>query len=67
MDFSQLNKKSAKSFNDQKALIKKLSQGRVVNCPSCQQPIALSLSQSTSNRAVAQCKQGCTFIELDLA
>ncbi|MEJ6475999.1 hypothetical protein PQI63_16965 [Pseudoalteromonas piscicida] len=67
MDFSQLNKKSSKSFNDQKALIKKLSQGRVVNCTSCQQPITLTLNPESHNRAIARCQKGCTLIELDLA
>ncbi|GEK11487.1 hypothetical protein HUZ36_19915 [Pseudoalteromonas sp. McH1-7] len=66
MDFSQLNKQRAKSFNDQKALIKKLSQGRTVICPHCELPISLTLNQHAQRSAIARCQTGCTLIELDL-
>ncbi len=67
MDFDALNKKFANSFNEQKALIKKLSQGKQVRCPDCGQVIALSLIAGQEKRAAAKCPKGCTTIEFDLA
>ncbi|WP_440054319.1 hypothetical protein ACSLBF_15870 [Pseudoalteromonas sp. T1lg65] len=67
MDFSAVNKQSAKSFNEQKALIKKLSRGQSVLCKTCQSEIRVSLDHDNPNRAIARCVKGCTHIELDLA
>ncbi|WKE66242.1 hypothetical protein PVT67_03055 [Gallaecimonas kandeliae] len=64
MDFSRLNKASAKSFNDQKALIKKLMQGRTVPCPHCGQPLQLHLPGSGQPPGI-RCKKGCTDIALE--
>ncbi len=41
VDFSKLNKITAKSFNDQKAIIKKVMQGREVKCKVCQKILTL--------------------------
>lgn len=66
MDFSQLNKASAKSFNEQKALLKKLSKGQTVLCQHCEQPIQLDLTAAKGTKGSAHCAKGCTHIELDL-
>ena len=66
MDFSALNKSSAKSFNDQKATIKKLMQGRAVACPICKQSIHLFLPHQSATPG-ARCDKGCTDIALDFA
>ncbi|MDP4982642.1 hypothetical protein [Pseudoalteromonas tunicata] len=63
-DFSQLNKSSAKSFNEQKATIKKLMQGREMKCPHCLKAIVLYLPEQSANPG-ARCAKGCTDIALD--
>ena len=77
--FDLLKKKSAKSFNDQKALIKKLMAGREINCPDCGKVLNLHLPQGSKstkkgekNRQEGQnkktgycCAKGCTDVELD--
>lgn len=64
LDFSALNKQTAKSFNEQKALIKKVMAGRVINCETCNQPLKLLPPESHEKAGVA-CDKKCTFIELD--
>jgi len=64
VDFSKLNKSSAKSFNEQKATIKKLMQGREIKCAQCQQAIVLYLPEQSANPG-ARCAKGCTDIALD--
>ncbi|MCO7191162.1 MULTISPECIES: hypothetical protein [unclassified Pseudoalteromonas] len=66
MDFSQLNKARAKSFNDQKALLKKLSKGQTVLCSHCNQPVSLDLTGAEGTKGSAHCAKGCTHIALDL-
>ncbi|MCF2911097.1 hypothetical protein L1285_22610 [Pseudoalteromonas sp. DL2-H2.2] len=66
MDFSHLNKASAKSFNEQKALLKKLSKGQTVLCKHCNQPVQLDLKVAEGTKGSAHCAKGCTHIELDL-
>ncbi|WP_125784405.1 hypothetical protein [Pseudoalteromonas rubra] len=66
MDFSHLNKASAKSFNEQKALLKKLSKGQTVLCKHCNQPVQLDLKVAEGAKGSAHCEKGCTHIELDL-
>nr|WP_115719833.1 hypothetical protein [Gallaecimonas mangrovi] len=63
MDFSGLNKKTAKSFNDQKALIKKVMAGRSVPCPVCKGP--LTLHPPGSSKPGIRCAKGCTDIGLE--
>lgn len=74
--FDLLKKNSAKSFNDQKALIKKLMAGRVIHCPDCGKALQLNLpKESQSAKQVKQdvqkkktgycCNKGCTDVELD--
>ncbi|KGK00638.1 hypothetical protein [Thalassotalea sp. ND16A] len=65
VDFSKLNKLTAKSFNEQKALIKKVMQGRVIKCPTCQQNLKLVLPEE-NKKAYVNCPKGCTDIELDM-
>jgi len=74
--FDLLKKNSAKSFNDQKALIKKLMAGRDINCPECGKSLKLYLPQrgkpTQQDKQEAQnkktgycCAKGCTDVELD--
>ncbi|EKE73758.1 hypothetical protein [Gallaecimonas xiamenensis] len=63
MDFSGLNKKTAKSFNDQKALIKKVMSGRPMACPQCGKPLVLHPPGSA--QPGIRCAKGCTDIALE--
>lgn len=65
IDFSQLNKKFAKNFNDQKALLKKLLQGKTVNCDSCNTPLTVILNEQESEFQIG-CKAGCTELRLEI-
>lgn len=66
--FTQLTKKSAKSFNDQKALIKRLLLGKPAKCSECGQPLKLAEVATTSAQTVEiSCNKGCTDIQLDLS
>ncbi|WP_371188336.1 hypothetical protein [Thalassotalea maritima] len=68
IDVSKLksfNKLTAKSYNDQKALIKKVLMGRVMNCQGCKQVIKFHEKQA-NNPAKIACTKGCTDIELDI-
>ncbi|TLU66788.1 hypothetical protein FE810_04580 [Thalassotalea litorea] len=62
----QLNKLSAKSYNDQKALIKRILMGKPAKCPTCQQNLQF-LETQDSKGATIRCRQGCTDIELDIS
>jgi len=64
LDFSQINKTAAKSFNAQRNLIKKIAKGETVLCASCQQPLTLSVS--TDQEPGVNCQKGCTSITLEL-
>ncbi len=64
MDFHKLNKLTAKSFNDQKAIIKKVMQGKKVLCRDCGQPLRLVLPGGQEAPGI-RCPKGCTDIELD--
>jgi len=64
LDFSQLNKNAAKSFNEQRNVIKKIGRGDTVLCSICQQPLKLSVS--ALNKTGVNCAQGCTSITLEL-
>ena len=68
MDFSQVNKLSAKSFNDQKSLIKRIGNGQTVHCADCGQVLQLRVpgkSQRDDARYGIRCTKGCTDIELE--
>jgi hypothetical protein len=62
--FDQLKKNSAKSFNDQKALIKKVMAGRQIKCETCGTILRLLVPEDKSVCGVF-CGQGCTDITLD--
>ncbi|WP_341502051.1 hypothetical protein [Gallaecimonas sp. GXIMD4217] len=66
MDFDRLNKLTARSFNDQKAIIKKVMQGKKVLCRKCGQPLRLVLPGGETRPGI-RCARGCTDIELDFA
>ncbi|MPY22438.1 hypothetical protein FM037_08395 [Shewanella psychropiezotolerans] len=68
LDFSAINKTTAKSFNAQKNLIKRLFKGNTVLCETCKQPLKLIVptdKQQTGKYGVF-CNKGCTDIELEL-
>ncbi|MFY8352658.1 hypothetical protein AAEU29_19095 [Pseudoalteromonas sp. SSM20] len=65
IDFSQLNKKFAKNFNDQKALLKKLLQGKTVNCDSCNTPLTVTINEQEGEFKIG-CKSGCTELRLEI-
>jgi hypothetical protein len=62
MDFSALNKATADSFHQQKALIKKVLAGKAVRCPSCKTSLVLN---SKSQPWQIECSKGCTDIQLE--
>ena len=64
--FALLTKQSAKSFNDQKALIKKVLAGRIMLCEKCQQPLKFTEYAEANKGAVIACHNACTDIELDV-
>lgn len=66
VDFSALNKLAAKSFNEQKALIKKVMAGRLIMCTTCNQPLELRLPMASDKPGI-YCRKGCTNIELDFS
>lgn len=64
--FEALKKKSGKSFNEQKALIKKIMQGREVFCEQCNKALLLTLPEDKGVSGI-RCAKGCTDIELDMS
>jgi len=62
--FSRLKKDSAKSFNEQKALIKKVLAGRDISCQQCGTPIRVVLPEDKKATGLF-CAKGCTNIALD--
>ena len=62
--FDEIKKTSARSFNDQKALIKKIMAGRVIPCDSCGTTIKRVLPEQSETPGV-YCDKGCTSIELE--
>jgi len=68
MDLSALTllqRNSKKSYNDQKALIKKVLAGKNVLCVHCKQAINFQPADDVS-QGVVSCKNGCTNIRLDM-
>ncbi|MCE9678114.1 hypothetical protein LZP69_02750 [Shewanella sp. AS1] len=68
LDFSGINKTTAKSFNEQKNLIKRLFKGNTVLCDVCRQPLQLvvPVESDTEGKYGVFCKKGCTDIELEM-
>lgn len=68
IDFSIINKTTAKSFNEQKNLIKRLFKGNTVQCETCKQPLTLIVptEKDTEKKYGVFCKKHCTDIELEL-
>lgn len=64
LDFSAINKSSAKSFNEQKNMIKKIGKGQTVFCVTCKQPLQLCVSSEGENGV--KCAKGCTKIGLEV-
>lgn len=64
LDFSAVNKSAAKSFNEQRNLIKKIGQGATVLCVTCRQPLTLSVADQGDPGV--SCEKGCTSIGLEL-
>ena len=62
--FQRLKNDSAKSFNDQKALIKKVLAGRDIACQQCGSFIRVSLPEDKKTTGLF-CAKGCTNIALD--
>lgn len=62
--FDDLTKTTAKSFNDQKALIKKIMAGRTIPCKTCGTNIKLLLPEQSESPGL-YCNKGCTDIALD--
>ncbi|MFD2168259.1 hypothetical protein ACFSJY_18525 [Thalassotalea euphylliae] len=60
-----LQQQSKKSFNDQKATIKKVLAGKRVNCKQCRDMLVF-VSSNDEQRAKVSCKKGCTDIALDI-
>lgn len=68
----QLGKQSSKSYNDQKAMIKKVLAGRDIYCKSCKQLLVATLPDSDveagdGSQSGIRCVKGCTDISLDFA
>ena len=64
LDFSAINKSTAKSFNEQRNLIKRIGKGETVLCAVCKQPLTLSVS--SEGEPGVSCKNNCTCINLEL-
>jgi len=62
--FDDLTKTTAKSFNEQKALIKKIMAGRTIPCQTCGTTIKLVLPEQSESPGL-YCNKGCTDIALD--
>ncbi len=68
LDFSVINSTTAKSFNEQKNLIKRLFKGKSATCEVCNQPLMLNVPADNQTRGKygVFCKKGCTDIELEM-
>ncbi|WP_407644829.1 hypothetical protein [Flocculibacter collagenilyticus] len=65
LDFSTINKKTADSFHQQKALIKKVLAGKKVLCPTCKQALHLLPPEKHAQAGIA-CPKQCTLILLEM-
>jgi len=78
LNFSTLNKATAKSFHQQRNVIKNVCRGKTVLCPVCQQPLKLLVpgkklvpgksknDKQPDKPSGIRCDKGCTTIELDI-
>ena len=69
MDLSalkELQQNSKRSYNDQKAIIKKVLAGRLVNCKVCHLPLTFKVANQ-DKPAMICCEKSCTDIELDIS
>ncbi|MBM7073092.1 hypothetical protein JQC92_13810 [Shewanella sp. 202IG2-18] len=67
-DFSIFNKTTSQSFKQQKGFIKRVLNGKNLNCPECGKDLELILpakKDAVKNPGI-YCKKGCTDIELDM-
>lgn len=64
IDFSQINKSTADSFNQQRNIIKRLAKGQTVLCEQCKQPLTLKVTNE--GESGVWCAKGCTQINLEL-
>lgn len=64
MDFSAINRSAAKSFNEQRNLIKRIGKGDTVLCTTCQKPLILSVCRESEPGV--KCQNGCVSISLEL-
>jgi len=64
--FTNIQKQSSRSFNDQKALIKKVFAGREIKCHACHNILSL-ITPEQSDQPGIKCPKGCTDIALDFA
>lgn len=71
--FKKISSLSAKSFNDQKAMIKKVLAGREVYCNTCNGllkfnfPVESDAETEGSDRGGIHCDKGCTDLALDFS
>lgn len=63
--FSDLSKQKAKSFNQEKSYIKKVLNGRDVNCRECHKILEKHFIHNGTQLQL-KCQQGCTDILLDI-
>ena len=68
LDFSAINKTTAKSFNEQRNLIKRLFKGNAAQCDTCKQPLQLVVptEKAKTGHYGVFCKKGCTDILLEI-
>ena len=68
MDFSNINKTTTQSYNEQKNMIKRVFKGQSVLCSNCNQTLLLKLPvpKQPASLSGIYCKKGCTDIELDM-
>lgn len=64
--FKHIQKQSSRSFNAQKALIKKVFAGREIKCESCHNILSLITPEQSDNPGI-KCAKGCTDIALDFS
>lgn len=63
--FDALVKASSKSYHQQKNFIKNVLNGKVQQCPTCQQTLTIVLDNSTGSNGI-YCIKKCTDISLEL-
>jgi len=62
--FKAISDRSAKSYHQQKAFIKKVLAGRIDTCPQCKQKLIVILPNESSESGI-YCQKKCTDIALD--